>query len=73
MMTDKRTLAIEAAEAIDPTLATASAAEVAEAVDPSFKARAAQLVADYEHGLESGAPRNGVELAELKALLLVHG
>lgn len=72
-MTDplpKRSLAIEAAEAIDPTIATASPAEVASAVDPSFALRAQQLIADYSHGLETGSPRTGSELAELKSLLL---
>lgn len=66
----KRTLAINAAEAIDPTIATASAAEVAAAIDPTFQDRAAALIADYQHGLDSNAPRNSAEFAELKALLL---
>lgn len=68
--TDKRSLAIEAAEAIDPTIASASPAEVANAVDPTFTSRALQLIADYQHGMETAAPRSPTELAALKALLL---
>lgn len=66
---DKRALAIEAAEAIDPSIATASAADVANAVDPTFSDRARQFVADYSHGLDTGSPRTASELAALKALL----
>ncbi len=67
---DKRSLAIEAAEAIDPSLVTASAAEVAQAVDPSFRDRANAFVAAYQHAMETGSPRTAAELAELKALLV---
>ena len=72
MSTDptKRTLAIEAAEAIDPTLQGATVADVAQAIDPTFHDRAAQLIADYQRGLEANAPRTSGELAELRALLL---
>jgi hypothetical protein len=66
----KRSLAIEAAEAIDPTLQTSSVADVATAIDPTFRDRALQLIADYQHGLDAGAPRTTRELVELKTLLL---
>jgi hypothetical protein len=71
-MTDpaKRSLAIEAAEAIDPTLQTSSVVDVASAIDPTFRDRAVQLIADYQHGLDANSPRTTTELAGLKALLL---
>ncbi len=79
----KRDLAIEAAEAIDPTFAS-SAMEVAEALDPSIvdranarkaaaeerRNRAQLLIETYQQGLDSAGPRTAAELAELKALLL---
>ena len=80
---DKRQLAIEAAEAIDPTIAT-DAQHLAETIDPSIKARAdarksradaerqwaETFISEYERGLEAASPRTMAELAELKAHLL---
>lgn len=67
---DKRSLAIEAAEAIDPSLTKATAIDVMSAVDPTFKDRAIALIDEYQHGLDTGSPRTASELSELKALLL---
>jgi hypothetical protein len=78
---DKRQLAIDAAEAIDPSIA-ADAQHVAETIDPTIKARMLQhladvvslkqrgqaLLDDYQRGLDANAPRNAAELAEIKAI-----
>jgi len=79
-MTDpKRELAIEAAEAIDPTFA-GSAKEIASELDPTIgtkaalvRVRAEAAIEAYQHGMESNAPRNSAELTELTSLLLGDG
>ncbi len=86
-MTDpKRELAIQAAEAIDPTFA-GHAMEVAQSIDPSITARlqlaieqakanrirAQALLDAYRQGMNANAPRTQSELNELTSLLLNNG
>lgn len=79
-MTDpKRDLAIQAAEAIDPTFA-GHAMDVAAELDPTIatkvgsnRVRAQALIDAYQHGMDANAPRNATELAELISLLLNNG
>lgn len=79
-MTDpKRELAIQAAEAIDPTFA-GHAMDVANELDPTIatkgsnnRIRAQALIDSYKHGMDANAPRNATELAELTSLLLNNG
>lgn len=79
-MTDpKRELAIQAAEAIDPTFAS-HAMDVANELDPTIagtvsvnRVRAQALIDGYRHGMDANAPRNATEFAELISLLLNNG
>ena len=79
-MTDpKRELAIQAAEAIDPTFA-GQAMDIANELDPSIATTAssnrlrAQAVLDsYRAGMVANAPRTQGELNELTSLLLNNG
>lgn len=48
---------------------TTTAPQKVEAPEPTREERVAALIAGYEHGLDSNAPRTTAELAELKALL----
>ena len=41
------------------------------APEPTREERIAALLAGYQHGMESNAPRTSAELAEIKALLAV--
>ena len=82
----KRDLAIEAAEAIDPSFA-GHAMDVARQLDPTIaqresaaaaqsaanRQRAEALIASYAQALANAAPRTSAELAELTSLLLNDG